>query len=179
MANLIYIAVSLDGYIASSDGSLDWLINIPNPDQSDFGFNDFLNRINGILMGRKTFEQVVSFGEWPYSKKVFVLTRTLRAVPEHLKEKAEIINGEIPQVLQNLNRMGYNNLYIDGGQTVQSFLRLDLIDEMIITRIPVLLGDGIPLFGSIPNLLKFKVVSTEKLSDHMVKNHYFRIRDDA
>ncbi len=175
MSIFIYIATTIDGYIATNNGGLDWLMDVPNPDNNDFGFNDFMNSVDAIIMGRKTYEMVLSFGEWPYLKKVFVLSNTLNEVPVELKDKVEIINGEIPKIITKLNKRGFVNLYIDGGKTIQSFLKLGLIDEMIITRVPVLLGCGIPLFDSLEKPINFEVVKTEVLNDVLVKNHYRRI----
>lgn len=179
MKNTVYIAVSLDGYIAAPDGGLDWLMSLPQPKEGDYGFADFMESVDGIVMGRKTFETVLSFGEWPYTKKVFVLSRTLQQLPEHLSEKAEIAAGEIPSLLDDLHKRGYENLYIDGGKTIQSFLTLDLIDEMIISRVSLLLGAGIPLFGTLEKLLEFRVAETEKLSEKIVMTRYIRERDNS
>lgn len=172
MANYIYIATSIDGFIADKDGGLDWLMNIPNPDKSDFGFTEFLNKIDGIVMGRNTFEKVLSFEEWPYTKKVFVLSSKLKEIPENLSEKVEIISGDITKILFNLKKKGFINLYIDGGKTIQSFLKKDLIDEMIITRVPILLGSGIPLFAHLDNPINFREVKTEILNEILVKSYY-------
>lgn len=172
MANYVYIAASLDGYIATKDGGIDWLSEIPNPDNSDYGFNDFVQKIDALIMGRNTFEKVLSFGQWPYPKKVFVLSNKLKEVPEELTDKVEIIAGDIKAIIVNLNKRGFLNLYIDGGKTIQSFLKENLIDEMIITRIPILLGSGIPLFGKLDKPLRFDEVETEILDDLLVKNHY-------
>lgn len=91
MKNSVYIATSLDGYIADKNGSVDWLNNIPNPDNNDFGFAEFLENIDAIVMGRKTFQQIRSFGLWPYSKPVYVLSSTLDRIPDELSEKVIII----------------------------------------------------------------------------------------
>lgn len=175
MKNIIYIAVSLDGFIAGNDGNLDWLTGIPNPDNKDYGFAEFLDSIDGIVMGRNTFETVMSFGEWPYTKKVFVLSNTLNEIPEKIGSRAEIVTGLIPDILEDLNRRGFRNLYVDGGKTIQSFLELDLIDEMIITLVSILLGDGIPLFGTLARLLKFKAIKAEKLNDSLVQIRYIKL----
>lgn len=172
MANYVYIATSLDGYIATEDGGIEWLSEIPNPTDSDYGFNDFIQRVDAIVMGRKTFEQVLSFGQWPYTKKVFVLSSKLKEVPKEVADKAEIISGDIKAVTASLNKEGFMNLYIDGGKTIQSFLREGLIDEMIITRIPILLGSGIPLFGKLDKPIRFDEVETEILDELLVKSHY-------
>ncbi len=172
MANYIYIATSLDGYIASEDGGIDWLNEFPNPTNSDYGFGEFMERVDGLVMGRKTYEKVLSFGQWPYTKKVFVLSNKLKEIPEELYDKVEIINGEINEVVTTLHNRDYKNLYIDGGKTIQSFLELGLIDEMIITRIPILLGGGIPLFAKLDKAIKFDQVKTEVLDDFLVKSTY-------
>lgn len=135
-----------------------------------------MKTVDAVIMGRKTFEQVLSFGEWPYTKKVFVLSSTLRSLPGAVSEKAEIVSGDITEIISNLNTRGFRNFYVDGGKTIQSFLKEDLIDEMIITRAAVLLGSGIPLFDSLTESLEFEVIKTGKLNDHLAMSHYRRIR---
>ncbi len=174
MKNIVYIATSIDGYIATPEGGLEWLENIPNPEKSDFGYNDFIDSIDGVVMGKNTFEKVLSFGSWPYNKKVFVLSNTLKSVPEKLSKKAEIVNGNIPDIISKLNGRGFSNLYIDGGKTIQSFLKLNLIDEMIISKVSILLGNGIPLFGSLEVPINFTVLKTNKLNESLVQTHYKR-----
>lgn len=176
MPNIVYIATSLDGFIAKTDGSIDWLNEIPNPEQSDYGFSDFIKRIDAIIMGRKTFEKVLTFDSWPYEKLVFVLSNTLNKLPKKFLGRADIINGEVKQIINNVNQKGYKNLYIDGGFTIQSFLKEDLIDEMIITRVPVLLGNGIPLFGTSNKKLDFDHIKTEIYNNMLIKSHYKRKR---
>ena len=175
MSNIVYIGVSIDGYIADRDGGLDWLQSVPNLDNDDFGFTGFIESIDALVMGRNTFETVVGFGgEWPYTKKVFVLSKTLLSLPPRYEGKAEIIKGTPSQITKTLNSKGYKNLYIDGGKTIQSFLLDDLIDEMIITRIPILLGGGTPLFGNLPRHLIFDHISTRVLLNELVLSHYKR-----
>jgi len=178
MSNYVYIATSLDGFIATSDGGVDWLMETPNPDKSDYGFADFMDSVDALVMGRNTFDKVITFGEWPYTKPVFVLSNSLTEIPENLKGKAEIVKGDIKGVVKNLNQQGYKNLYIDGGKVIQSFLKEDLIDELIITRIPILLGKGITLFGEVDQSLKFKHTKTEVLNNSLVKSCYSRVRSD-
>lgn len=177
MTNYVYIATSLDGFIATKDGGIDWLTGIPNPENSDYGFAEFMRGIDAIVMGRNTFQTVMSFNSWPYQKPVFVLSNTLKTLPGVIACKAEIIEGNPREVVKLLRDRGFNNLYIDGGRTIQGFLAEDLIDEMIITRVPVLLGDGIPLFGKLSKLIKFSHIRTEIIGQGMVKNHYRRLRD--
>ncbi|MDD1780184.1 dihydrofolate reductase family protein [Enterovibrio sp. ZSDZ35] len=177
MANIVYIATSLDGYIADKDNKLDWLHDIPNPEGSDFGFAAFMDRVDALVMGRNTLEMVLSFDcDWPYSKPVFVLSNTLTSVPNGYEDKVFLVKGELRSIVEDLNAKGFENLYVDGGLTVQSFLKEDLIDEMIITTIPVLLGGGVSLFGEVAQPLKFKHVEAERLADYIVKNRYLRVR---
>ncbi len=127
MPNIVYIATSLDGYIADQNNQIDWLHDLPNPEGSDFGFADFMNEIDALVMGRNTFDMVTSFDcEWPYTKPVYLLSTTLRSVPEEYQGKVFLVNGEIQDIVAQLNRQGLNRLYIDGGKTIQSFLRKKL-----------------------------------------------------
>lgn len=174
MANIVYIATSLDGYIARKDGNLDWLMDIPNPEGSDFGFSDFMDRIDGIIMGRTTFETVIGFDPWSYSKPVFVLSNTLKTVPAGFEDKAEIVRGDLKDIIRDLHERNLTDLYIDGGKTIQSFLKEDLIDELIITKIPIILGSGIPLFSPMDRELKLKHVETEILNNMLVKSRYIK-----
>ncbi len=176
MTNYIYIATSLDGYIATSDGGLNWLNEVPNPEQSDYGFADFMEGIDALVMGRITFEIIVSFGVWPYERPVFVLSDTLKELPAGYSDKAELIHGDVSWLVDHLRERGYESLYVDGGLTIQSFLRQDLIDELFITRLPVVLGSGIPLFGQMEQSLKFRHVQTEVYNNALVKSHYVRDR---
>ncbi|KXF80753.1 dihydrofolate reductase family protein [Enterovibrio coralii] len=177
MANIVYIATSLDGYIADKNNNLDWLHEIPNPEGSDFGFAAFMDRVDALVMGRNTVEMVLSFDcDWPYPKPVFVLSNTMTTVPAGYEDKIYLVKGELKDIVSELGAKGFKNLYIDGGLTIQSFLKEDLIDEMIITTIPVVLGGGIPLFGDLPQPLKFKHTKSEQLLDCIVKNYYVRTR---
>ena len=175
--NIVFIATSLDGYIADKNGGLDWLNSIPNPDLIDMGYEKFNESIDAIVMGRTTFETVLNFDiDWPYTKPVFVLSRTLEAIPEKYDEKAELVKGSLTNILLEINSRGYTRLYIDGGATIQSFLKEDLIDELIITTIPILLGGGAKLFSELPKELKFKHSNSSLFLDEIVQNHYERKR---
>lgn len=177
MTNFVYIATSLDGFIATSDGGLDWLDESPNPEENGHGYAKFMSGIDALVMGRKTFEKVLTFGSWPYDKPVYVLSNGKVTIPQALKNKVEVVSGTPQEVIAYLNGRGHQNLYIDGGVTIQGFLKEDLIDEMIITRIPVLLGNGIPLFGRLTQRLNFKHEKTELINESLVTSHYKRIRD--
>ena len=115
-------------------------------------------------------------GEWPYSKPFFVLSNTLGSLPANQEDNAELVDGTIEEVLQKLNERGFRKLYIDGGKLIQSFLKADLIDELIISRVPIVLDGGIPLFGSLSSQLGFEHLSTRVLLDAIVQSHYRRMR---
>ncbi len=175
--NKVFIAKSLDGYIAGKNGEIDWLHSTPNPDNNDMGFVKFIDDIDAILMGRLTFELVCSFDvAWPYPKPVFVWSSQLQFIPEKFQDKAKLITGNIQEVLAIIHKKEHYQLYIDGGTTIQSFLKEDLIDELIITTIPILLGGGIPLFGDLQKPLNFEHVSSHVFLDQLVQDHYRRTR---
>ena len=177
MANRVFIATSLDGFISDRDGALDWLHSVPNPDNLDVGYAAFMEQIDAIVMGRKTFETVCGFDcDWPYTKLVFVLSKSLTSLPDGYEGKAELITGSLGNVIATLHEKGHQELYIDGGSTIQSLLKEDLIDEMIITVLPILLGGGARLFAELSNSLAFEHVQTEVLLNSMVQNHYRRRR---
>jgi dihydrofolate reductase len=170
-----YIACSLDGFIAENDGGLDWLTGIPNEDGSDYGFAEFMRCVDAVLMGRKTFETVLEFGEWPYEKPVFVMSGTLTRVPAIAEGKAEIVRGGPRDALRVLMERGIETVYVDGGRTIQGFLKEDLVDSLTVTTVSKILGGGIPLFGEIGRALNFRLIDTERLNEQLVKNRYERI----
>mgnify|MGYP000865813205 FL=1 len=177
MSNHVFIASSLDGFIAAPGDSLDWLEEIPNPGHSDYGFAAFMDKIDALVMGRRTFEKVLTFSEWPYPKPVFVLSQSLKALPPTLKGKASLLNGDPHRIVQELAARGYHDLYIDGGQVIQTFLREDLVDVLTITWVPVLLGDGVPLFGTLGVKRKFILESSESFNQQLIKCVYKRVRE--
>jgi dihydrofolate reductase len=175
--NIVFVGKSLDGYIADKNGGLDWLQSIPNPDNNDMGYEKFIEQVDAIVMGRTTFEMICSFDcDWPYNRPVFVLSKTINSIPEGYKDKAELVKGSITEILETVNKKGFNRLYIDGGATIQSFLKEDLIDEIIITTIPRLLGGGTLLFSELPKELEFEHVGSEVFLNEIVQNHYRRKR---
>ena len=176
-SNKVFIATSLDGYIADAKGGIDWLHATPNPDQIDMGYASFMNGVEALLMGRNTFETVRSFDmEWPYDKPVYVWSTTLEHIPAAYADKATLVQGSVTQVLEKINEDGHNTIYVDGGRTIQSFLAADAIDEMTITTIPILLGGGVRLFGELPHSLQFSCIKTELFLDKIVQNTYVRTR---
>ena len=175
--NEVFIATSLDGYIADKNGGIDWLHSIPNPDNLDMGYGEFTSQIDALVMGRTTFETVCGFDmDWPYQKPVFVLSNSMTNIPEEYKDKAELVKGTLNEILENIHNKGYYKLYIDGGRTIHSFLKEDLIDEMTITIIPYLLGGGIPLFTEIPERLDFECVDSKIYLGKVVQNYFVRKR---
>ncbi len=175
--NIVFIAKSIDGFIAGKNGELDWLNAIPNPDNDDMGFYGLMDEIDAIVMGKTTFETVVGFGgDWPYSKHVFVLSRSLKEIPANLKDKATLLYGAEDEILEKIHSKGYFALYIDGGSVVQNFLKADLIDELRISTIPIVLGDGVPLFAAMPKSLKFTHTKTEVFLDEIVQSHYKSVK---
>lgn len=176
MSNKVYIATSLDGYIADKDGGIDWLSMVPMTEEVQAAFTHFMDTVDALVMGRNTFDMVKSFGgEWPYKKRVFVVSNSMNSIPDDYKDKVELIKGSPTDIVSQLNQKGYNNLYIDGGKTIQKFLKEDLIDEMIIASIPILLGSGKPLFGVLSNPQKFRLVDSKVISNQMVQTHYRKI----
>ena len=175
--NIVFIAKSLDGFIAGKNGELDWLHSIPNPENDDMGYKRLMDDIDAIIMGRTTFETVCGFGiEWPYTKHVFVLSNTLKTVPDSLVGKVTLLKGTPQEILNNINEKRFFKLYIDGGSTIQNFLKEDLIDELRITTIPILLGGGFPLFGDLVKPLDFEHIESHLFLNQVVQNHYKRKR---
>jgi len=173
--NKVFIATSLDGYIADKNGGIDWLHSIPNPDNIDMGYSEFTSQIDALVMGRMTFETVCGFDiNWPYQKPVFVLSNSLTSIPKKYKDKAALIKGSLKELLEQIHEKGFYSLYIDGGRTIQSFLKEDLIDEMTITIIPYLLGEGIPLFTKLPKRLDFECVDSKIYLEKVVQNYFVR-----
>jgi dihydrofolate reductase len=175
--NIVYIAKSLDGYISDRNNGLDWLNAIPNPDQIDMGFFALMDRIDALVMGRNTIEVVMAFdGPWPYTKPVYVLSNTLTEVPEKYEGKIFLVKGSLTSVLEKILSKGHHTLYIDGGKTIQSFLAEDLIDEMILTTIPILLGGGARLFDQLPQELSFHHIKSEVFLNAITQDTYRRPR---
>lgn len=173
--NIVFIATSLDGYIADKNGGIDWLHSIPNPQGDDMGFSELMTEIDAIVMGRTTYEKVLSFGiDWPYTKPVFVLSRSLKTVPQELHEKVFLLEGTPSDILKEIHSRNYFRLYIDGGRTVQDFLKNDLIDELRITKIPILLGGGFPLFNELNCEQEYELIHSKIYLKQIVQSHYRR-----
>lgn len=171
----VFIATSLDGFIAREDGGIDWL---PVPDTNsdggeDYGYNDFIKTIDAMVMGRNTFELVLTFDEWYYGDMpVFVLTNRGVEIPDRINKTVSQMSGEPGEIVERLKEKGYNHLYIDGGKTIQGFLNAGLIDEMIISTIPVLIGSGIPLFGPTNRDIHLEHTENRTSPNGLVQNRY-------
>lgn len=177
MSNLVFIATSLDGFIAAPDGGLDWLQSVPAPDGDDGGFAAFMKRVDAMVMGRVTFETVVGFGAgWHYPTPGLILSSTMTQAPQRFQDHVRFANGSPREIVALASRLGYKNLYIDGGKTIQRFLNDDLIDEIIITEIPILLGGGSRLFGELEHSLMFELVGTEIVQGQLLQKRYRRNR---
>ncbi|WKK67169.1 dihydrofolate reductase family protein [Lutimonas zeaxanthinifaciens] len=173
--NKVFIASSIDGYIADRAGGIDWLQSVPNPDHDDMGYNSFIKEVDALVMGRNTFETVCGFDiEWPYTKPVYVLSRRLKSVAAKFQDKAELVHGDLREVLECIHAKGHGQLYVDGGGTIQSFLKEGLIDDLILTTIPIVLGGGIPLFSEMDTPLEFDLIETKVYLDQIVQRHYKR-----
>jgi dihydrofolate reductase len=171
----VFIATSLDGFIARSDGELDWLPSATA--DNDMGYGDFIGSVDLLIMGRHTFEKVLSYGAWPYDVPVRVLSRRGVDVPAQLRAQVSVMAGEPAQLLQTLAEEGFQEAYVDGGETIQAFIAADLIKRLIITRVPVLIGHGLNLFGPLAEgvaALPWRHVKTFTWPNGLVQSHYAR-----
>lgn len=147
----VYIATSADGFIAKTDGDIEWLLRPEYEDAAKLGlvYDEFISTVDAIVMGRHSYEKVLTFGEWYYDgTEVIVLTTQDLTVPKHLSGKVKFVSATPHEIVEMLAKEGKKHLYIDGGITIQRFLDAKLINELTITVIPLLLGNGIPLFGN-------------------------------
>jgi dihydrofolate reductase len=169
----VFIATSLDGFIAREDGGLDWL---PENGGEPHGYDEFMATVDALVIGRKTYETVLGFDSWPYgTKPVMVLSTTLLALKAPDGAVCELFSCRPSEIVDRLTERGIEHIYVDGGVTIQGFLRAGLIQRMTITRIPVLLGAGIPLFGPIPHDICFQHVWTKTYRSGMVQSEYVLI----
>lgn len=171
----VYIGTSLDGFIARKDNNIDWLVKFADDDAMRT-YEKFINKIDVIVIGRGTFEKVLTFSSWSYTKQVFVLSSSIKEVSESLKDRVTVLSMNPRNVLNHLSDLGYTNVYLDGGNVIQEFLKQDLIDELIISKVPVLIGGGKPLFGYLNSDLQFRHIRTEVYSNELVRSYYERKR---
>ena len=171
----VFIATSLDGFIARTDGSIDWLneANQTVPPGEDCGYSEFMGGVDVLVMGRNTFEQVLAFELWPYGNTpVVVMTRRGIELPQTVPPTVSV-SGDAPcMLLDKLKKQGVKKVYLDGGQTIQSFLAAGLVNSITVTTIPVLLGQGKSLFGGLVADIKLEHKSTKAYPFGFVQSSY-------
>ncbi len=171
----VYIATSLDGFIARENGTIDWLLdaNASVSPGEDCGYAEFMSTIDVLVMGRNTYEQVVQFEPWPYEgKRVVVLSSKVLDFRTGPGIQLEASSEPPRHLLKRLDEQGYKRAYIDGGKVIQSFLRDGLIDDMTITTIPILLGSGRRLFGTLPGDMKLHLTSSKAFEFGFMQSTY-------
>lgn len=167
----VFVGTSLDGFLARPDHALDFL------DQGGgepHGYDEFIASVDAIVIGRNTFEVVLGFPEWPYSadKRVIVLSSrpiSFSALPD---VRVEQMSGEPAEIVAKLAADRVRHLYVDGGITIQRFLRAGQVDRLVISRVPVLIGQGRPLFGALSRDAHLRHVATQSYPGGLVKSEY-------
>lgn len=166
----VFVGTSVDGFIARPNGDLDFL---PAGGGEPHGYNEFFASVDALVIGRKTFETVLAFPEWPYGqKRVVVLSNRPLDFSAVRGGVVEQMAGPPAEIVAKLAATGARHLYVDGGITVQQFLRAGLVQSLTITRVPVLIGEGIPLFGSLPHDVRLRHVNTQHYPSGLVKSEY-------
>lgn len=165
----VFVGTSLDGFIARLNGEFDFL---PEGGGEPHGYDEFISTVDALVIGSKTFATVLACETWPYGKKpVFVLsTRPLAPAP--VGAVLERMSGTPAEIVSQLAARGIGHIYVDGGITIQRFLHAGLIQRLIITRVPVLIGAGIPLFGAVPHDIALKHVATRQYTSGLVQSEY-------
>lgn len=171
----VFIATSLDGFISREDGAIDWLMKantLASPGE-DGGYRKFISTVDVLVMGRNSYEKVLSFDEWPYGDlPVVVMSGKAISIPKHLQASVSSTSENPVDLVERLEKQGAKHLYIDGGITIQGFLACNLIDEITITVIPVLIGSGRPLFGVLKQDIELEHIATRDLSGGFVQMCY-------
>jgi dihydrofolate reductase len=166
----VFIGTSVDGFIARPNGDLDFL---PEGGGEPHGYNEFMASVDALVIGRKTFEKVLTFEAWPYGdKRVVVLSSRPVDLSAVVGGVVEQMSGPPGEIVSQLAAGGAHHLYVDGGITIQGFLRAGLIERLIITRVPVLIGDGIPLFGMLPRDVRLRHIATRHYPSGLVQSEY-------
>jgi len=169
----VFIATSLDGFIARENGDIDWLPAMEGPGGEDYGYHGFMETVDVLVMGRHSYEKVRTLGPWFYGKKpVVVLTSGPLDIPPDLADTVESMGGDPREIIARLHERGARHLYVDGGLTIQRFLAANAIQRIIITRIPVLIGSGIPLFGKLPRDVRLQHLQTRAWPNGLVQSQY-------
>ncbi len=168
----LYIATSLDGFIAREDGSIDWLTEYENNPEIDYGYSKFYSSIGTVLMGRKTYEQVLGFRDWPYKeKKSYVFTRQKESLRR--ESNVEFVSGDIREFVHQLKGSTEEDIWLVGGsQLIKAFLEEILIQDLIIFVVPKILGSGIPLFDHIGKEIRLRTLRVEKYENGLARMEY-------
>jgi dihydrofolate reductase len=170
----VFVGASVDGFIARVNGALDFL---PPDGGEPHGYAEFIATVDALVIGRNTFEVVLGFDPWPYGRKrVVVLSSGQIDLSAVVGGVVEQMNAPPAQIVAKLAASGAHNLYVDGGITIQRFLRAGLIDRMVVTRVPVLIGQGIPLFGALPGDIRLRHLATQHYASGLVKSEYQVVR---
>jgi len=169
----VFIATSLDGFIAREDGDIEWLLQQDQAGE-DHGYDDFIRDIDAIVMGRGTFEAVRDMDEWFYNRPVLVLSSVLsqQEVPAKLTGKVRFTDKSPQEAMAMLEDEGSRRVYVDGGKIIQSFITLGMISDMVITHVPILLGTGRPLFGSVQHDVFLTHKYTRSFPSGLVQSSY-------
>lgn len=169
----IFIATSLDGFIARPDGDIGWLLARDDPAE-DHGYHDFIADKDWIVMGRGSYEKAREFDPWPYDRPVLVLSRQLAGtpVPAGMAGKLAFSAATPQDAMAALARQGARRVYVDGGQLVQSFIRAGLVEDLVLTTVPVLIGAGRPLFGALPRDRDLALVASRSFPSGLVQSTY-------
>ena len=165
----VFVGTSLDGFIARGDGGFDFL---PPGGGEPHGYEEFMATVDALVIGRHTYETVLELDAWPYGEKRVVVLSTRELPPAPRGAAVERMSGDAAQIVSQLRARGIRHLYVDGGITIQQFLRAGLIQRLIITRVPVLIGSGIPLFGALPRDIALTHVATHQYASGLVKSEY-------
>jgi len=166
----VFVGTSLDGFIARPNGDFDFLAPWEG---EEHGYRAFMATVDTIVMGRHTYEKVLTFDDWPYGDMaVVVLSSRPIEMPASGSARIEWMTGRPSEIVSRLAARGATHLYVDGGITVQRFLHEGLIQRLIITRVPVLIGAGIPLFGALPRDIRLNHVATREYPSGMVQSEY-------
>ena len=169
MLATVFVGASVDGFIARPDGGLDWLPTAPE----EHGYTEFIATVDALVIGRATFETVLGFSEWPYGdKRVIVLSSRPLDLAALRDRPVEQMGGEPAEIVARLEARGVGHIYVDGGITIQRFLRAGLIQRLIVTRVPVLIGQGIPLFGPLDADVRLRHVRTRDFPSGLVQSEY-------
>jgi dihydrofolate reductase len=170
MSVSVFVGMSVDGFIARKNGTFDFL---DAGGGEPHGYDEFIKTIDAHVIGRSTYEVVLGFGGWAYGKKrvVVLSSRSLDFSAVH-DGNVEQMSGEPKEIVARLAATGAKHLYVDGGITVQRFLRAGLVDKLTVTRVPVLIGEGIPLFGSLPADIRLTHIATTSYKGGLVKSEY-------